>query len=90
MDIQKHRQKQQELMVRMVERRVRERAQQLYEDRGQIEGHALGDWVQAESEVLSNSIVEPLYRRLRNTDSEADEPAGDISSLESAACSTSA
>lgn len=52
-------------MVRMVERKVRSRAQQLYETRGQEEGQELQDWFQAESEVLENSILAPLYRRVR-------------------------
>jgi len=54
-------------MVQMIERRVRSRAQQLYESRGQGEGQDLQDWFQAESEVLGNSIVAPLYRRFKNT-----------------------
>ena len=54
-------------MVQMVERRVRSRAQQLYESRGQGEGRDLQDWFQAESEVLENSIVAPLYRRFKST-----------------------
>jgi hypothetical protein len=52
-------------MVQMVERKVRTRAQQLYEDRGQAEGQDLQDWLQAESEVLENSILGPLYRRVK-------------------------
>ena len=55
-------------MVRMVERKVRERAQQLYDERGQEDGRALQDWFQAESEVLENTIVAPLYRKLRGAD----------------------
>jgi Protein of unknown function (DUF2934) len=54
-------------MVQMVERRVRSRAQQLYESRGQGEGQDLQDWFQAESEILENIIVAPLYRRFKNT-----------------------
>ena len=64
-DIETRRQKQQELMVRMVERKVRERAQQLYDERGQEDGRSLQDWFQAESEVIGNSIIAPLYRRLK-------------------------
>jgi len=56
-------------MVQLVERKVRSRAQQLYETRGQVEGKALEDWFQAESEVLENSILAPLYRRMRTGDS---------------------
>lgn len=67
LDIETRRKKQQELMVQMVERKVRSRAQQLYVSRGQAEGQDLQDWFQAESEVLGNSIVAPLYRRFKNT-----------------------
>ena len=65
MDIKTRREKQQKLMVQMVERKVRSRAQQLYENRGQQDGSALQDWVQAESEVLQNSILAPLYHRVK-------------------------
>jgi hypothetical protein len=66
LDIETRRKKQQTLMVQMVERRVRSRAQQLYESRGQAAGQDLQDWFQAESEVLENSIVAPLYRRFKS------------------------
>ena len=65
MDTETRRKKQQDLMVQLVERKVRSRAKQLYETRGQEEGQALQDWFQAESEILENSVVAPLYRRLR-------------------------
>ncbi|MFY9844949.1 MAG: DUF2934 domain-containing protein [Terriglobales bacterium] len=35
-----------------IEERVRERAYQLYEQRGGVDGFALDDWLQAESEIL--------------------------------------
>ena len=54
---------QQKLMLQLVERKIRARARQLYEERGQTDGHALEDWVQAESEILSSSVLAPLYRR---------------------------
>lgn len=66
MDIQTRRKKQQALMVQMVERKVRSRAQQIYETRGQSEGQDLQDWFQAESEVLENSILAPLYKKMRS------------------------
>lgn len=69
MDIETRRKKQQALMVRMVERKVRSRAQQLYETRGQEEGQELQDWFQAESEVLEKSILAPLYRRVKTDQS---------------------
>ena len=69
MDIETRRKKQQALMLRMVERKVRSRAQQLYENRGQTEGQDLQDWFQAESEVLENSIIEPLYLSVKTTKS---------------------
>jgi len=51
----------QRLMVNMVERKIRLRARQLYEERGMAEGKALDDWVKAESEVLKSSILAPLW-----------------------------
>jgi hypothetical protein len=71
-DIETRRKKQQALMVRMVERKVRSRAKQLYESRGQADGQELQDWFQAESEVLGNSAVAPLYRRIRNATQDAE------------------
>ena len=73
MDFETRRKKQQTLMVNLVERKVRSRAKQLYETRGQEEGQALQDWFQAESEVLGNSILAPLYRRMRTSNQEAPE-----------------
>jgi hypothetical protein len=35
-----------------IETRIRNRAYQLYEDRGYGEGHALDDWLEAKAEVL--------------------------------------
>lgn len=77
MDIKTQRQK---LMVKLVERKVRSRAQQLYETRGQNEGGDLQDWFQAESEVLGNSILAPLYRRMRskNEDSLLDQSTPEL------------
>lgn len=75
MDIETRRKKQQALMVHMVERKVRSRAQQIYETRGQSEGQELQDWFQAETEVLENSILAPLYRRMRTSQNlEETEP----------------
>jgi hypothetical protein len=65
LDIETRRKKQQALMVQLIERQVRSRAQQLYERRGQIDGQDLQDWFQAESEILENSSLAPIYRRLR-------------------------
>ena len=50
-------------MTELLERKIRLHAQHLYDQRGQAEGRALEDWVQAESEVLWKSILAPLYRR---------------------------
>ena len=81
MDIETRRKKQQALMVQMVERKVRSRAKEIYESRGQEDGQELQDWFQAESEVLENSIIAPLYRRVK-TSAQADasdQPASAIS-----------
>lgn len=77
-DLETRRKKRQALMVQMVERKVRLRAQQLYEDRGQVEGQELRDWFQAESEVLENSILGPLYRRIKTGQAEQSEPTFDV------------
>ena len=63
------RQKQQALITELLERKIRLHAQQLYDKRGQAEGFALQDWVEAESQVLANSIQAPLYRKTRDTSS---------------------
>ena len=65
MDSDTRRQKQQALITELLERKIRLHAQQLYDKRGQTEGFALQDWVEAESQVLENSILAPLYRRTR-------------------------
>ncbi|MFZ0807637.1 MAG: DUF2934 domain-containing protein [Candidatus Sulfotelmatobacter sp.] len=76
----------QELMVKLVERQVRSRAQQLYETRGQAEGAELQDWFQAESEVLGNSILAPLYRRMRTSENgENNKENQEQSSMEQSA-----
>ena len=79
-------------MIRMVERLVRERAQQLYDERGQEDGHALKDWVQAESEVIDNMAIGQLYRRLKitNPDSEATQSASDSGALDNYPTETTA
>ena len=91
-DIETRRKKQQALMVRLVERKVRSRAKQLYETRGQEDGQALQDWFQAESEVLENSIVAPLYRRMRtgNYDSRQNDSAQEFSTQDSTVCDSNA
>lgn len=65
MDNDTRRKKQQALMTELLERKIRLHAQHLYDQRGQAEGLALQDWVEAESRVLENSILAPLYRRSR-------------------------
>lgn len=92
MDIETRRKKQQTLMVQLVERKVRSRARQLYETRGQEEGQSLQDWFQAESEVLENSILAPLYRRLRtgNHDVQESHSTQEFTAQDSAGCETNA
>lgn len=67
MDLETRRKKQQALMAELIERKIRLHAQRLYDQRGKAEGRALEDWVQAESEVLENSILAPLYLKTRST-----------------------
>jgi hypothetical protein len=64
--------RQQQWMLELLERKIRARARQLYEERGGAEGRALEDWVRAESEVLSNNILAPLYRRTHSSGASRD------------------
>ena len=76
MDTDTRRQKQQALMTELLERKIRLHAQHLYDQRGKTEGLALQDWVEAESRVLENSILAPLYRKTRQGDSTCVEVEG--------------
>lgn len=53
----------QKLMLELLERKVRLRARQLYEERGRVEGRDVEDWVKAESEILKSSILAPLWNK---------------------------
>ena len=53
----------QKLMVDLLERKIRLRARQLYDERGQVEGRDLEDWVRAEKEILKSSILAPLWHK---------------------------
>jgi hypothetical protein len=81
-DIDTRRQKQQALITELLERKIRLHAQHLYDQRGQgagqAEGLALQDWVAAESQVLENSILAPLYRKTR----EDNRPSSDTQESE--------
>ena len=92
MDIETRRKKQQALMVQLVERKVRSRAKQLYETRGQEDGQELQDWFQAESEVLEKSILAPLYKRMRtgNHDSQQTDSVEEFVGQDATTCETSA
>lgn len=85
LDIETRRKKQQDLMVRMVERKVRTRAKQLSESRGQTDGRELQDWFQAESEVLEKTVIAQLYRRMRGADQDSN-PAQEMPGESSPAC----
>jgi hypothetical protein len=52
-----------QMMVKLLERKIRLRADQIYQERGQEEGRALEDWITAESEVLQSSILAPLWNK---------------------------
>ncbi len=81
MDIETRRNKQRALMARMVERKVRSRAKQLYEARGQEEGQALQDWFQAETEMLENKLLANLYRRVKTGIGTTGSSESDVKSL---------
>jgi len=60
-------------MTDLLERKIRLHAEHLYNQRGQAEGLALQDWVEAETRVLENSILAPLYRKTRAEGQSSDE-----------------
>jgi hypothetical protein len=72
-DTDTRRKKQQALITGLLERKIRLHAQHLYDQRGQaegqVEGQALQDWIEAEAQVLENSILAPLYRKSREDNS---------------------
>jgi hypothetical protein len=72
-DIETRRKKQQALMTELLERKIRLHAQDLYDRRGESEGSELGDWVQAESQVLEKTTLAPLYRKAKAIGREFDE-----------------
>ena len=53
----------QKLLLELLERKIRSRAQQLYDERGKIEGQALEDWIRAESEVVKQGMLAPLWNK---------------------------
>ncbi len=73
-------------MVRAVERKVRSRAQELYESRGQTEGQELQDWFQAETEVIQGNAIASIYRRVRDGAQDLNQDA----SSEPSTCETTA
>jgi hypothetical protein len=72
-DTDTRRKKQQALMTELLERKIRLHAQHLYDQRGQTEGLALQDWVEAESHVLEKNNLAPLYRKSRAEGPSSDE-----------------
>jgi hypothetical protein len=53
--------KRRRLMIDMLERKIRLRARQLYEQHGRQEGKALEDWITAEVDILRSSILARLW-----------------------------
>lgn len=68
----------QKLMVELLERKVRMRARQLYDERGQVGGRDLEDWVQAESEVLKSSILAPLWNKRQEREASPDQETAEV------------
>ncbi|MFI5109778.1 MAG: DUF2934 domain-containing protein [Terriglobales bacterium] len=68
MDKETDTQRPQRLMLDLIERKIRLRAHELYEERQDAAGSALSDWLQAEAEVLNTSILAPIYWRSRHGD----------------------
>jgi hypothetical protein len=74
-DTNTRRKKQQALITELLERKIRLHARQRYDQRGQTEGFALQDWVEAESEVLEKNVLAPLYRKTRGEGRQSEELA---------------
>jgi hypothetical protein len=74
-DTETRRKKQQALITELLERKIRMHAQHLYDQRGQSEGLALQDWVEAEAEVLGHTGLATLYRKTRPETRSSDESA---------------
>jgi hypothetical protein len=72
-------------MTELLERKIRLHAQRLYDERGRVDGHALQDWVQAESEILKDSILAPLYRRSREANGQLEDSSEPFVAIEPAA-----
>jgi hypothetical protein len=53
------------LLQQFLERKIQLRAYEMYEQRGRADGRALDDWLQAEDEILGQSISTPFYQRRR-------------------------
>ena len=60
-------------MTELLERKIRLHAQHIYDQRGQTEGLALQDWVQAENSVLENSSMAPVYRKTKSQEASENE-----------------
>jgi hypothetical protein len=56
------------------EEEIAARAHQLYEQRGRVDGHAMEDWLAAESEI-EGMAMSPVSREARGTDDVVDKPA---------------
>lgn len=53
------------LLIGLIGRQIRLRAYELYQSRGREDGRDLDDWLQAEDEILSDSVSAPLYAKRR-------------------------
>jgi hypothetical protein len=83
-DSETRRKKQQALMTEALERKIRRHAQRRYDERGQRDGSALEDWIQAESEILENNVLATLYRKSRVENPESVElPAAQLITADS-------
>jgi hypothetical protein len=47
-----------------IEERIRQRAYELYEQRGRVDGFALDDWLQAETEILGARKPGPKSKQI--------------------------
>lgn len=53
------------LNERNLQERIAERAYELYLQRGQVQGHAVDDWLEAERQVLTQPEISPCGAKIR-------------------------
>jgi len=56
--------------VELTEEYIRERAYQLYEERGRQDGHDMEDWLQAEAEIFGRKSIASMDKKEKESEYE--------------------